>query len=131
MKMKFVKEGAFWSLLVMCMLFVFGCGNGGGDADETKPISEVKAEAEKMDAGQLRAIAMQYKEAIVAKQADIEKVTAKLKEIPLTSMMGEEAKALKADISNLNASITALKARFDVYYEKLKAAGGDLAGLQL
>ena len=129
--MKFIKDAALWSMLVLCSMIVLGCGNGGGEADEAKPISEVKAEAEKMDAGQLRAIAMQYKDAIVAKQADIEKVTAKLKEIPLTSMMGEEAKALKADISNLSASITALKARFDVYYEKLKAAGGDLKGLQL
>lgn len=129
--MKFLKHGAFWSLLVLCTLIVFGCGNGGGGADETKPMSEVKAEAEKMDAGQLRAMAETYKKAIVAKQADIEKVTAKLKEIPLTSMMGEEAKALKADVANLNASITALKARFEVYYEKLKAAGGDLTGLQI
>ena len=129
--MKFVKEGAFWSLLLICTLVVFGCGNGGGDADETKPISEVKAEAENMDTSQLRAMAETYKKAITAKQADIEKITAKLKEIPIASMMGEEAKALKADIANLNDSITALKARFEVYYEKLKAAGGDLTGLQL
>ncbi|MHC4640274.1 MAG: hypothetical protein ACYS32_01425 [Planctomycetota bacterium] len=129
--MKVVRHAAFWSLLVLCSLVVLGCGQGGQEVEETKPMSEVKAEAEKMDAGQLQAIAMKYKEAIVAKQGDIEKVTAKLKEIPLASMMGEEAKALKADISNMSASITALKARFDVYYEKLKASGGDLTGLQL
>ena len=129
--MKFTRHAALWSLLVLCSLIVLGCGNGGGEADETKPISEVKAEAEKMDTSQLRSMAETYKKAIVAKQADIEKVTAKLKEIPLTSMMGEEAKALKADIANLNNSITALKERFEVYYEKLKAAGGDLTGLQL
>ena len=129
--MKIVRHAALWSLLVLCSLVVLGCGQGGQEADETKPMSEVKAEAEKMDTGQLRAMAETYKKAIVAKQADIEKVTAKLKEIPLTSMMSEEAKALKSDIANLNSSITALKARFDVYYEKLKAAGGDLTGLQL
>ena len=126
--MKIVRHAAFWSLLVLCSVIVLGCGQ---EADEAKPMSEVKAEAEKMDTGQLRDMAMKYKEAIVAKQADIEKVTAKLKEIPLTSMMGEEAKALKSDIANLNASITALKERFNVYYEKLKAAGGDLSGLEI
>lgn len=126
-----MKHAAFWSFLVLCSLVVLGCGNGGQEADETKPMSEVKAEAEQMDTNQLRAIAMTYKEAIVAKQGEIEKVTAKLKEIPLTEMIGEEAKALKADVANLNGSVTALKARFDVYYGKLKAAGGDLSGLQI
>lgn len=129
--MKIVRHTTLWSLLVLCSVVVSGCGQGGQEADEAKPMSEVQAEAAKMDAGQLRAMAEKYKEAIVAKQADIEKVTAKLKEIPLTSMMGEEAKALKSDIASLNASISALKARFDVYYVKLKAAGGDLSGLEI
>jgi hypothetical protein len=126
-----MKHAALWSLLALCSLVVLGCGKGGQEADEAKPISEVKAEAEKMDTNQLRAMAMTYKEAIVAKKNEIEKVTAKLKEIPLTEMIGEEAKALKADIAKLNESITALKARFDVYYEKLKESGGDLSGLQI
>ena len=129
--MKIVSNTVFWSLLALCSLIVLGCGNGGQEADETKPISEVKAEAEKMDTDQLRKTAMAYKEAIVAKTSEIEKVTAKLKEIPVTEMIGEEAKALKTDIANLNESVTALKARFNVYYEKLKSAGGDLSGLQI
>lgn len=129
--MKIIRHTAFWSLLALCSLVVLGCGNGGQEADETKPMSEVKTEAEKMDTDQLRKMAMAYKEAIIAKTSEIEKVTAKLKEIPLTEMIGEEAKALKADIANLNESVTALKARFSVYYEKLKSAGGDLSGLQI
>lgn len=129
--MKIVRHATLWSLLVLCSVVVLGCGQSGQEADEAKPMSEVKAEAEKMDAGQLREMAMKYKDAIVAKQGDIEKVTAKLKEIPLAEKLGEEAKALQSDIVNLNASITALKARFDVYYEKLKAAGGDLSGLEI
>lgn len=129
--MKIVRHATLWSLLVLCSVVVLGCGQGGQEADEAKPMSEVKAEAEKMDAGQLREMAMKYKDAIVAKQGEIEKVTAKLKEIPLAEKLGEEAKALQSDIADLNASITALKARFDVYYEKLKAAGGDLSGLEI
>jgi len=44
-------------------------------------------------------------------------------------MLGDEAKELKADIENLNKSISALRERFEVYYQKLKAEGGDLSGL--
>ncbi len=128
--MKIVRDATLWSLL-LCFVFIIGCGQGGQEADETKPMSEVEAEAEKMDTSQLRAMAEAYKKAIVARRAEIEKVTAKLKEIPLTEKLGEEAKALQSDIANLNSSITALKARFDVYYVKLKSAGGDLSGLEL
>jgi hypothetical protein len=126
--MKIVRNVALWSLLVLCSLAVLGCGQ---KADETKPTSEVKAEAEQMDTGELRAMAMRYKEAITAKKGELEKITAKLKEIPMTEMLGEEAKGLKADIENLNKSISALKERFDIYYQKLQKKGGDTSGLQI
>jgi len=105
-----------------------GCGK---KADENKPISEVKAEAEKMDTDGLRDMAMVYQKSIAAKKGELEKLTAKLKDIPVTEMMGEEAKALKADVDNLNKSLSALKERFEVYYQKLKEQGGDLSGLQI
>jgi chromosome segregation ATPase len=105
-----------------------GCGK---KADENKPISEVKAEAEKLDTDELRAMAMVYQKAIAAKNGEVEKLTAKLKDIPVTEMLGDEAKELKADIDNLNKSLSALKERFEVYYQKLKEQGGDLSGLQV
>lgn len=114
-------------LIALCLFFILGCGK---KADETKPISEVKAEAEKMDTAGLRAMAMAYQKAITTKTGDLEKLTAKLKNIPATEMLGNEAKELKADIDNLNKSISALKERFEVYYQKLKEKGGDLSGLQ-
>jgi PBP1b-binding outer membrane lipoprotein LpoB len=126
MIMKRVK--LYW-LLVLWAIVIAGCG--GKKADESKPISEVKTEAEKMDAGQLRSMAMTYKEAIVAKTGEVEKIAAKLKEIPVTELLGEKAKQLKANIDNLTKSIDALKARFDVYYAKLKEKSGDLSGLEL
>jgi uncharacterized lipoprotein YehR (DUF1307 family) len=126
--MKVLRNAAILFLLVMCSVAMFGCGK---KADESKPMDEVKAEAEKMDAGQLRAAAMEYKDAIVAKKGDIEKITAKLKEIPVAEMMGEQAKGLKADIESLEKSVSALKARFDVYYGKLKEAKGDVSGLEI
>ncbi len=115
-------------MIAGCLLGFAGCGK---KADESKPIAEVQAEADKMDAEQLKARAMEYKEALVAKKAEIEKVAAKLKEIPVTEQLGAEAKTLQADIANLNKSVTALAERFQVYYNKLKEMGGDVAGLEI
>ena len=111
-----------------CLLGIGGCGK---QADENKPIEEVQAEAAKMDVAQLKAKAMEYKDAIVAKKAELEKLTAKLKEIPLAQQLGAEAKAIQADIANVNKAIAPLTERFQVYYNKLKEKGGNLAGLEL
>lgn len=99
-------------------------------ADESMPVSEVKTEAETMDTAQLRAAALAYKETIVAKKAELEKLAAQLKEIPVTDLLGEKAKQLKTDVDNLTKSIDALKERFDIFYAKLKEKSGDLSGLQ-
>ena len=115
-------------MLALSIVFLFGCGK---KADENKPISEAKAEAEKMSVADLKAMAMKYKDAIDAKKADVEKITAKLKEIPVTQMLGEESKKLKADIDNLTKSLSALKERFQIYYDQLKAKGGEVSGLQI
>lgn len=111
------------ALLVVC-----GCGK---KADTTKPIPEVKAEAEKMDVAQLRSIAMTYKDAIAAKAEQIKAEGLKLKEIPLTEMMGGKAKELNAKIDELTKTVDALKERLNVYLDELKKKGGDLTGLQM
>lgn len=125
--------GGLRKIILCCGLAVLSVGlvGCGKKADENKPISEVKTEAEKMNVEQLRSMAMQYKEAVTAKKAEITKATTKLKEIPITEQLGTEAKKIKADIDNLNKSISALTERFKVYYNKLKEKGGDLSGLEL
>ena len=126
--MKIVRNAVLCCLIALCLFAILGCGK---KADENKPISEVKAEAEKMDTDGLRAMAMVYQKAIAAKNSEVEKLTAKLKDIPATELLGDEAKELKANIENINQSISALKERFEVYYQKLKDKGGDLSGLQV
>ena len=126
--MKTVRNAVLCCLIALCLSAILGCGK---KADENKPISEVKAEAEKMDTDGLRAMATVYQKAITAKNSEVEKLTAKLKDIPVTEMLGNEAKELKTDIDDLNKSISALKERFEVYYQKLKEQGGDLSGLQV
>ena len=103
------------SLLVLGLSVLSGCGK---KADENKPIADVKAEAEQMNTKELRATALAYKEAIMAKRKDIEKLAAKLKEIPVAEMLDEKAKKLKADTKSLNKSVSALTERFRIYYNK-------------
>jgi hypothetical protein len=126
--MKTSKIIIFYCLPVLCSLLLFGCGK---KADENKPLSEVRAEAEKMNAEKLRSMAMDYKEAVLGKKAELEKLAGQLKDIPVAKMLGDEAKGLKAEIEALNKSVSALTERFQVYYNKLKEKGGDLAGLEL
>ena len=126
--MKIVRNVTFLSLSVLISLTVLGCSK---KADETKPVSEVKDEAAQMDTKELRSAAMRYKEAITAKTGELERITAKLKEIPVTEMLSEEAKGLKADIEDLNKSVSALRERFDVYLQELRKKGGDTSGLEI
>jgi predicted small lipoprotein YifL len=126
--MKQLKTIALYYMVALLAVSLFGCGK---KADENKPMADVKAEAEKMNEAQLKATAKQYYDAVKAKMADVEKTMAKLKDIPPLELAGEEAKALQADIDALNKSISNLKARFQVYYDKLVEKGGDTSGLQL
>ena len=112
----------------MCVLCLCGCGK---KADENKPINEVKTEAGNMSIEELRSLALTYKDAIMAKKSEVEKVTGTLKDIPVAKMLGNEAKELKTEIDALSKSVSALKERFQVYYDKLKEKDGDLSGLEL
>ncbi|MCK4294842.1 MAG: hypothetical protein KAY65_16710 [Planctomycetes bacterium] len=132
--MKAARSITLWCLLIL--LATSGCGkkeeaNVGTDVevDESKPISQVKAEAEKMDAQQLRAIAMKYKEVIVAKTAEVDKVAMELMQMMLADKSSDRMKTLKAQTDKLNQSIEALTAQFEVYCKKLDEKGGDLSGL--
>ena len=136
--MKTVKSTTLLCLLVLCSLIVVGCSEKketvvGTDlkTDENKAISQVKAEAEKMDAGQLRAAALKCKEAVEAKSAEVDKLAKELMQNMVADKSGDKVKDLNARMSTLNKSTEALAERFQVYYDKLKAKGGDLSGLDL
>ena len=115
-------------LSVLCVLALTGCGK---KADETKSLNEVKAEAEKMSVEKLRSMALTYKDAIKAKKGEIGKAADKLKDIPVAKRLGDDAKELKTEIEALNKSASALKERFQIYYDKLKEKGGNLSDLEL
>ena len=127
-------------VLVLCVtLGLIGCGDSGdsgkpapgGKVDTTTPIAELKAAAASMDVEQLKTIATKYQKAIVAKKADIEKVTAKLQEIPKLELLGEEAKTLKAEIDEITSSLSTLKERFQVYLDKLIELKADVSAFTI
>ncbi len=126
--MKKLKTITLYCMVAFLAVSLLGCGS---KADENASIDQVKADTEKMNVDQLKAKAKTYYDAIVAKKADVEKLMAKIKDIPPMEALGGEAKGLKADIDDLNKSVSNLKARFQVYYDKLKEKGGDTSGLQL
>ena len=121
--------------LLTCMLGLQSCkkksGSGPQKVDENKPIAEIKAEAEKLDVEQLTVIATKYKDALLARQAEIKKLTDSLAKIPLTEKLGKEAQGFTADIDNLMKSVNALSERFQIYYDQIKAKGGELKDLEL
>lgn len=121
-----IKKISFYLLIALCVFAVSACGKKG--VDTSKAISEVKAEAEKMDVSQLRQMALKYKDAILEKTKEVEKLMAKIKP---TDILSDEAKKIKAEVDELNKAVGALKERFNVYYDKLKAEGADVSGLEL
>ena len=102
-----------------------------GTVDIEKPVSEVQAEAETMSVENLKATALKYKEAILAKQGTVAELAAKIKEIPVVEAMGQEAQSLKTNLKEVESALAALKERFKVYYDTLKEKGGNLSGLEL
>jgi hypothetical protein len=98
-------------------------------ADAEKPLADVQAQAQTMSVANLRSTAVQYQQAISAKQVDLQKVWTQVKEIPITEALGDKAKALKTEALKIESTVKALTERFQVYYNKLKEKGGDLSGL--
>lgn len=121
-------------LLWISALFIFsifaGC-SGGVQGEENKPVAEIKAEAEKLDVSALRSKIVAYKDEIVKRTADFAKLQDRLKAIPVTELAGEKAAQIKKDIEDIQAVISRLKERYQVYYDLLKSKGGDLSGLGL
>jgi len=108
-----------------------GCGKKGGSVDENKPISEIKAEADKMNVDQLREMATKYLDAIKDNKAQADKVMARLREAGAESAMTDEFAKIKDEITALVKSKKALQQRFGVYYDKLTLLKADVSDLKL
>lgn len=99
------------------------------EVDVEKAISDIKAETEKLNIEQLKASAKKYKDAIVAKESELNELMVKMKDAPVTQMLDKEGQALMEEIESLNKTIAALNERFAVCYNELKELGDDVSGL--
>ena len=126
--MKDAKKILLCSMLAMLLVAFSGCSK---KTDENKSISEIKAEADKMSIEQLTAAAMKYKNAIMAKSAEIDSAMEGLKKVPITDMLGDDVKKLKSEINSLSKAIAPLKERMKIYYDKIKEKGGDASALDI
>jgi len=153
--MKTKIKGSVVCAAVIIALLAFGCEKKSEEEklvsdvikeskEKTKETSKVVQEAQKevteklaevkpqdMEVGQLRSEAMKLQEQIMSKRTDIDELTEQLKKIPVTEMLGEKAKTLKADIDKLNKIIKELTDQYNLFYNALKAKNGDLSGLKL
>jgi Skp family chaperone for outer membrane proteins len=108
-----------YGLLAGLVLVAMIAGCGGSKIDENKPIDQVAADAAKMGQAELQKMVDTYQAAIADKSKEVEALMAKVKEIPLSEMMGDKAKALKGDLGEIQTSLGKLKDQMAVYAKEL------------
>jgi len=125
--------------VMVSLLIVSGCGSKNESSSgsslktanlETRPIADVKAEADKMNEKQLRDAAGQYKKALAAKEAEVTKMMEQLKQVPITDASSDKAKNLTQNVESIGKSVKALNERKAIYVNKLKAMKADTSGLE-
>ncbi len=98
-----------------------GCG---GDDFENKSPEQVRTEAVKMTAQDINAKIAECNKVIAVKAAELEKALAPLKDIKVTEMFSEKAKAIKEQVEKdskpLKESLDKLGATLKAYEEALK-----------
>ena len=111
-RMMGVLAGALAAAGILC-----GCGES---VDENKPIAEVRAEAAKLDAKQLEAKIEACKKFLDEKKKEADALAKQISEIPLKEMLGEKAKGLKQQVSEITESTGKVTEQMNVYAEELK-----------
>lgn len=107
---------------IVAAVMLCGCGKqqASGKVELDKPVTELKAEADKMNVADLQKQADVYRKALEAKKTEMEALQKKLKDLPLTQMIGSEATKIKDEIGTLTKSTNELTERLNVYVESLK-----------
>lgn len=121
-----MKKLSLWVLALVVVVAAVGCGK---KADPNKPIDQVQAEASKMNAGDLEAMAKAYAKEIESNKGEIEKVKEELKGLAPKDLLGDKGKSIKNDLSEITGEVSELTKRYKIYVDELKAKGGDISGL--
>ena len=59
---------------------------------------------------------------LLIKVSELDDLKAKVKEIPLSELMGEKAKTMKAELGEITTSLDKLKDQLEVYAKELSSA---------
>jgi hypothetical protein len=97
----------------------------------SEPVAAVKEKISTYSQPELLARANQYKTTILDQTEQLTGLTEQLKDLPATALFGEKGKALKDQVSKYTQQLSALKERYGIYIEKLKALGVSIPGLTL
>ena len=108
-----------WILSVVVVALLAGCVTGS-DSGSSSGLDQLATEASTMGKADLQSMVTKYKGLISEKMDVVGVLKAKLKEIPLTEMMGEKATALKGELSETTTLISQLKEKLAVYTQALK-----------
>lgn len=118
------------AVVVIGSMIFAGCDKGGGKVDTEKPIAEVTKEADNMNVKQLKAMVLEYSEAMLAINGDLEAIAKKL-DNPNLKINSKEAQEISAEMEAVSESVKALKEQMDVYYNKLKEMKADVSDLKI
>jgi cell division protein FtsB len=120
-----IKEEKGSAMRYIAVLFVFlmvllivGCGDNGG-IDVNKPMDQMVVEAAEMSKTKLQKTVEKYETAIADKTAEIEDLKKEIKSIPLKELMGNKARSLKKDLSDIMDFVGILKKQLSVYAKEL------------
>ena len=123
-------------LLIACLPFASGCSKEKDSGvppaikvDASKSISEIEAEAEKMNVEQLKAALLKYKEVVDSKTAEIDKLAKEMMVTMVSDSSGEKTKELSAQTKKLSEAVQPLAERLEVYRKKFEEKGGDVSSL--
>lgn len=123
-----MKKWSLFLVLPVAAMLVAGCGS---KPDSSKPIDQVRQEAEKMNLSQLEKTAQSYAKEIQKQAAGMEQVQNKLKDLKPTELFSDKAKNIKDEASKIGGQVSALTERYNVYVEQFQKAGGDLSKVKI
>ena len=111
---------------VMAAGVLTGCGDNA-KVDETKTVAQIEAELPKLNEAQIKAQIEACQKALEAKKAELDKLAAKIKDIPLTEILSDESTKLKDEAKKLGESVKKLTDQIAANTKGLEAKGKEAA----
>lgn len=115
-------------LLSVALFSLSGCGK---KADANKPIDQVQKEAAAMSANDLQSYAEAYAKEISKQKKELEKVGEQVKSLSPKELFSDKAREIKDSLGKIEANVSNLTQRYQVYADKFREKGGDLNKIQI